>query len=165
MRPGFLVVNSGSFRTKADAEAQVSRVRDAGYGDAYTREVVAIAGDPSGIVRKFYELVSEQNAAVAWSLLSPGFQSAWKYENWLGGYRNTRSVEILTLNSNYAAGYTAQVVVVIRAVDVDGPRSITKRFQGTWDLVHTNGGWRLDRGNIAEVPITMSLPLRPPITP
>jgi hypothetical protein len=36
----FLVVNSGSFRTKADAEAQVSRVRDAGYGDAYTREVV-----------------------------------------------------------------------------------------------------------------------------
>jgi hypothetical protein len=152
MRPGFLVVNSGSFRAKADAEAQVSKVRDAGYGDAYTREIVPIAEDPSGIVRKFYQLVNEQNAAVAWALLSTGFQSAWIYDNWLAGYRNTRSVEVLELTANHVTGDTAQVLVAIRAVDVNGSQSVTKRFQGTWDLVRTNGAWRLDRGKIAEVP-------------
>lgn len=84
--------------------------------------------------------------------LSPVFQSAWAYDNWLAGYRNTRSVELPTLTANYVAGNTAQVVVAIRTVDVDGSRSVTKRFQGTWDLVRINGAWRLDQGKIAEVP-------------
>jgi hypothetical protein len=49
----------------------VERVRDGGYGDAYAREVVPIPEDAAGTVRKFYQLVNEQNAAVAWALLSP----------------------------------------------------------------------------------------------
>jgi hypothetical protein len=152
MRPGYLEIDCGRFQSRSDAESMQPRVRDAGYEDAYAREVVPVVDDPAGTVRKFYQLIDEQNAAVAWPLLSPTFQANWSYDKWLDGYRNTRHVEVLFVKPVSATGDTAQVAVSIRSVDDDGTQSVTKRFEGTWDLVRIDGAWRLNHGSISELP-------------
>jgi hypothetical protein len=152
MRPGFLLVTSGAYQSQEVAEAQVGAVRNAGYADASARHIVAVREDAPGAVRKFYQLIGEQHADVAWALLSPGFQSAWQYDRWLGGYRNTRSVQLDSLSLVSSEGNNAQVAVVIRAVDAEGSQMVTRRFRGVWNLVRLEASWRLDVGKISEIP-------------
>jgi hypothetical protein len=152
MRAGFLVVNSGRFLSRSAADADLQRVRNAGFEEAYSREVVPVLETAEGMVRKFYQLINDQNAAVAWAMLSPAFQSNWEYTNWLAGYKDTRGVKVLSATLTSTAGDRAQVTISIRSVDDVRGRAVVKHFQGTWSLVRIADSWRLDRGNIAELP-------------
>ena len=102
-------------------------------------------------VRKFYSAIAARDFASAWALLSPRFQAKQSYNSWVDGYKTTRSVQLRSLTVKDQSSTTATVAVTVDAVDDLGGRLVPSTFQGVWELVLTNGAWRLDVGKIEQV--------------
>lgn len=108
-------------------------------------------GGPARSVREYYALISARQYRGAWNLLSPARRAAWSYDGWVRGFANTRSVETPNVRTVSQTSSAAVVEMTIAAVDADGPRTIAKRFAGTWTLVHAEGSWKLDVPTISEL--------------
>jgi S1-C subfamily serine protease len=98
----------------------------------------------------FYYLVANREFELAYSLLSQRFQASRPYGKWLAGYDTTLLVfveEVRTMK------YDPPVVYVsVLATDLLNNEVVTRRFAGKWQFAFEGGMWRLDVGDIAEVP-------------
>jgi hypothetical protein len=120
---------------------------------ALTPQVVAPAGaTPADTIRLFYGLISKRDFVSAWSLLSPRAQNDLKgFNTWTNGFVNTQSVEVDAITSKATAS-SATVSVAIRSHDVTpNAVAVTKIYQGTWDMIASSTGWKLDVANIKQV--------------
>jgi hypothetical protein len=89
-------------------------------------------------VRQFYRLLGTHDYPGAWQLLSPGFQARTSYAEWAAGFEPT-------------IAQTDQAETVALRVQVtdqtpSGPEE--RSFGGTWIVIQTSEGWRLDRSDI-----------------
>jgi hypothetical protein len=115
--------------------------------------------NPVETARRFYGLISSKNLRAAWALQSPNRQSSLQYDSWVAAYRTTRSVEA-NVTPREQTNSRATVGVSITAVDAQDAGTITKTFEGTWNLVLLDNAWRLDTASIVE---TTASPTRSPV--
>ncbi len=80
-------------------------------------------------------------------------------ESWVAAYRTTRSVEA-NVTPREQTNSRATVDVSITAVDAQDAGTITKTFEGSWNLVLLDNTWRLDTASIVE---TTASPTRSPV--
>jgi len=104
---------------------------------------------PEQTAQRFYELISSKDLRAAWDLQSPNRQNSLKYDGWVAAYRFTRSVQARVASQEQTSS-RASVVVSITAVDAQGTGTVTKTFEGTWNLVLLDNTWRLDTASIVE---------------
>lgn len=105
---------------------------------------------PWQVVSLFYTLLSGQRYEEAYALLSPRFQAQLPWPRWRAGYTTTLAVVIEAVEAVSPSPPT--VAVRVLAADlIDGQR-LVRRFAGTWTLVRTAEGWKLDVGRIQVVP-------------
>jgi hypothetical protein len=109
----------------------------------------AVSG-PADAVRLHYAHINSRNFAAAWDLLSPRFQAGMSYENWVRGFHTTRAVQTPSVSVVAQSGSSATVAVTIVSLDAAGSSTISKTFQGTWNLVQSGGTWKLDTANIRQ---------------
>ncbi len=105
---------------------------------------------PADAVRQFYVLVDARNYAAAWAMLSPKYQATTDYTTWVSGYQTTRSVRSTAVELVAQAGSSATVAVSVLAIDAEGARLVTRKYEGTWAVVLLDGMWRLDLGKIRQ---------------
>ena len=84
----------------------------------------------------------------AWNLLRPTFRANLNYNNWVAGYANTRAVRPTSVSTTAQSVSTAAVAVTLTAVDQAGAGTVTRTFQGAWNLVTVNGEWKLNSADI-----------------
>jgi hypothetical protein len=128
----------------------VSSLRVETAGPARPAAPQATAASPADAVRRFYAAISARELRTAWDLLSPRYRGGTGYDAWAAGYANTRSVQTPSVSVASQAGAAATVAVTIVSVDAQGVGTVTKRFEGTWALVLTDGAWKLDRPSIRQ---------------
>lgn len=105
---------------------------------------------PWQVVSLFYTLLSGQRYEEAYALLSPRFQAQLPWPRWRAGYTTTLAIVIEAVEAVSPSPPT--VAVRMLAADlIDGQR-LVRRFAGTWTLVRTAEGWKLDVGRIQVVP-------------
>jgi hypothetical protein len=104
----------------------------------------ASSSDSAQTVRQFYSHIGARDFQAAWNLLGPAFRSKNQYDGWVKGFENTRSVQTIAVATTSQSRDKATVEVTIISEDTMGSQQVTKRFQGTWDLVLVDGGWKLD---------------------
>jgi S1-C subfamily serine protease len=109
-------------------------------------------GGPVDAVRQFYNAISAKNFPAAWALTSPRYRSSADYQGWVKGFATTHSVQVQSATVTAQAATAATVAVAFQSVDAvaDGG-TIVKNFQGTWQLVVGDGGWKLDQASIRQV--------------
>jgi hypothetical protein len=124
-------------------------------GSAIDPPVTSVAavpqGSPESAVRNHYAAIGARDFSTAWSLLSPTRRAALDYGTWIDGYRTTRTVRVPSVITVEQSGDTATVAVTVVATDAEGAGMVTRTFRGTWGLVVTDGGWKLDAPRIALV--------------
>jgi S1-C subfamily serine protease len=109
-------------------------------------------GGPVDAVRQFYSAISAKNFPAAWALTSPRYRSSAGYQGWVKGFATTHSVQVQSATVTAQAATAATVAVAFQSVNAvaDGG-TIVKNFQGTWQLVVGDGGWKLDQASIRQV--------------
>jgi hypothetical protein len=98
--------------------------------------------EPSEVVRRFYQAIGRKGLLPSYGLLSRGYQERHPFETWAAGYATTTAVRVESVESQGPG----MVAVSVVATDAGKER----RFTGTWRLVETPSGWRLDEGAIEE---------------
>lgn len=111
---------------------------------------VPAAGAPAEAVRQHYAFINARNYRAAWELFTPRGRPVPAYEDYVQGFRTTVSVQTPAVTTVEQTADRATVAVTIIAVDQEGDRRITKRFEGTWALILVDGQWKLDRASIRQ---------------
>ena len=105
-------------------------------------------------MQDFYGRISRHEFDAAWTGFSSRYRSSLhdNYAGWADGFRSTRSVLVVAVNIVAQSAGTATVAFTLVTHDDDGAGgTVRKMFQGTWDVVLTDGVWTLDKPNIRQV--------------
>ena len=100
-------------------------------------------------VRRFYTALGARDFQTAWSLLTPRYKTGVAYDTWVGGYRTTQSVKVVSASAVSQTGSAATVQVTITSTDVG--QTLPQTFSGTWQLTNAGGSWLLDVANMRKV--------------
>jgi hypothetical protein len=103
------------------------------------------------VVRRHYEFLNARNYQAAWSLLSSRLQARLNYAAWTNGYASTRSIQVVSSDIRTTSSGLATVAVTLSATDVQGSTVVSSVHYGTWELVNTIAGWRMDSANISRL--------------
>ena len=115
-----------------------------------TAPALATSG-PVDAVRQFYSAINAKNFPAAWALTGSRFRSSVEYQGWVNGFATTRSVQVQSVTVTAQTATTATVAVAFQSVDAAaGGGTVTKTFQGTWQLVVDGGSWKLDQASIRQ---------------
>jgi HJR/Mrr/RecB family endonuclease len=106
---------------------------------------------PTQTVRDFYAALNGRNFQAAWNLLSPEYQQTLDFNAWVSGYRTTQSVQLSSVSISAQDTRHATANVAIMATDITDTGAKTTEYQGTWELVLTDGPWELDKPTIRQV--------------
>ena len=90
----------------------------------------------------------------AWNRFSSWYRSSLheNFAGWADGFRTTQSVEVVTVSVVTQSADTAIVAFTLVSLDRDeGSATVKKTFQGTWDMVLTDGVWSLEKPHIRQV--------------
>ena len=109
---------------------------------------------PESSVILFYNLISKGQYADAYELFSMNRKGRVLRDNFLGGFRNTLSTNVIGLEKYYQDNSFATVAIRVVSLDrsTTGGPDVKKAFQGEWTLVNVGGYWLLDKSNIKQVP-------------
>jgi hypothetical protein len=108
-------------------------------------EVAPSGSDPAASVALFYQAVSNHDFAAAAALWTARMQAQFPPAEFID-HRFTATQQI-TLQGERLLGSSDRVAMVfVRIVEVIGGHS--RRWVGTWQLVHTGAGWLLNRPNL-----------------
>lgn len=108
------------------------------------------AATPAQVVSLFYTLLSDRRYEDAYALLSPRFQAQQPWPRWRAGYTTTLAVVIEAVDP--VSDSPPTVAVRVLATDLIDGRQVVRRFAGTWTLIGTADGWKLDVGRIQVAP-------------
>ena len=93
--------------------------------------------------------LNRRDFQAAYSKYSKDWQSDFAYETWRRGYDNTISQRITSGNVSNAGTNRATIEFVLESKDRTGSSgTITRRFQGTWDVIRENGKLVLDNPDV-----------------
>jgi hypothetical protein len=116
-----------------------------------SQSITAAAG-PQAAVTRFYSALGAHDLQTAWNLLSARARGDQNYATWSKGYASTRSAKLSDVRVVNQASDRATVSFTLESVDAqDGGGTIPKTFQGSWQLVQSNGAWLLDSPSIRQV--------------
>lgn len=125
-----------------------------------TRSVEGASGElpgtsPESSVILFYNLISKGQYADAYELFSMNRKGRVLRDNFLNGFRNTLSTNVIGLEKYYQDNSFATVAIRVVSLDrsTTGGPDVKKAFQGEWTLVNVGGYWLLDKSNIKQVPV------------
>jgi hypothetical protein len=102
---------------------------------------------PEEAVRRFYESVGKSGLLRSYAMTSRAYQDRHPFESWASGFSTTTAVKVQTLEQQ---GTDVVAVDVVATDSAAGGKQ--QRFKGTWRLVDTRFGWRLDEGAIEPQP-------------
>jgi hypothetical protein len=100
---------------------------------------------------QIYSHIGARNFQAAWSLLGPTLRSKYQYDGWVKGFESTHSVQTPSVTTTSQSRDRTTVEVTVVSEDMAGTQLVTKRFQGTWDLVLIDGVWKLDVPSMRQV--------------
>jgi hypothetical protein len=128
------------------------------YGLESRRNVLTVTGSqaaaaagPQVVVTHFYSAIGAHDLQTAWNLLSSRARSNQDFTTWSKGYATTRSAQLSDVKVVSQAADQAKVSFTLQSVDVEGGNTTTKTFQGSWQLLQSNGAWFLDTASIHQV--------------
>lgn len=107
-----------------------------------------LTGRADHAVISFYLLLNDRDMPRAYTLLSPSYQAARPFTEWVAGFATTLRVEASSVNIIAAASgeNNARVSAMITSWDNEDGRVIGRIWNVVWDLVRTADGWRLTGG-------------------
>ncbi|MCS7282595.1 MAG: hypothetical protein NZ769_04480 [Anaerolineae bacterium] len=101
---------------------------------------------PIHALASFYLALNDRDLPAAYRLLSPMARSRQSYEGWALGFATTVRVEMGAARVVSEKEDLATVAAQVRALDNVEGRILARLYAVEWELVRTEGGWRLDRG-------------------
>src|SRR5262249_11466654 len=101
----------------------------------------AAAAGPQIAGTRFYSALETHDLQTAWNLLSSRARATQDFAAWSKGYTTTRSAKLSDVHVVNDAADRATVSFTLQSVDAQGSGSITKTFQGSWQVVQSNGAW------------------------
>ena len=117
--------------------------------------------DPQALtdtVKKFYSHLSSREFDQAWRLLSKNAQDqAEGYDLFIKGFATTKNVLVQDIQLQDLS--TKKVFIKLQSTDNINNQTLTKNFQGTWELKLEDGFWKLDT---AEIALTNAFPSQIP---
>ena len=102
---------------------------------------------PEEAVRRFYESITRNGLIRSYAMFSRPYQDRHPYESWSADFATTDSVRVNKVELTDAG----VVAVDVTATNADAG-SAPERYTGTWWLVESRFGWRLDQGDIELAP-------------
>lgn len=101
-------------------------------------------------VKKFYSHLSSREFDQAWRLLSKNAQDQSEgYDFFIKGFAITKKVSVQDIQLQDLS--TKKVFIKLQSTDNINNQTLTKNFQGTWELKLEDGAWKLDNANISLV--------------
>jgi hypothetical protein len=151
-------IATGSFDWIASADGQSVRgTFSSSFGNGGTslgtrsKPGVAQGGlSPEDVVRRFYSLLQQHRFSEAYQLLSVRYQAAQPFSVWQNGYATTIDIQVMDVHQTNTQ--PVLVDIALASVDSINGQRVTKRFAGTWTLISTGDGWRLDAAQIRQLP-------------
>lgn len=109
---------------------------------------VSASDEPSTVVLRYYALVTGHSYDAAWALMTPHLQSITSYADWVSGYRDTQSVDVLSLHTQSVVDTRADVAVSLQVADQGTGQVRQSRYTGDWYLSEVGQDWRLDGADV-----------------
>jgi hypothetical protein len=109
------------------------------------RAVRPEAGDPAATVSRFYSAVSAHQFGVAASLWTDRMQSIYPPAIYID-HRFSATQRIDVASERVIADSNGVAVVSVDVVELIGGE--TRRWVGTWQLIHSSSGWLLNQPNL-----------------
>jgi hypothetical protein len=101
---------------------------------------------PPHVVASFYLAVDDRDLPGAFGLLSPNAQATLTFDEWALGFSTTLAAEVGAPRVISQAGDRATVAAQVQALDNVQGRITATLYDVEWDVVETEGGWRLEGG-------------------
>jgi hypothetical protein len=105
---------------------------------------------PVEVVALFYALIDQRQNALAYGMFSDRRKAEGSLADFQAGFTTTRNVYLE--DAVATPGSPTVVQVSILAADLVNGQLVVRRFAGTWTLVQDGILWKLDRGQIRQIP-------------